>query len=127
MPRDPQPSHPVRKGQRVSAAARNREIELLRQGRIEAIPPLHSYPTGGGTVVYLDDTPDIWAAVQSYSGGVYTLLEQIPDASGMWTDGTQTITAREINGNATVPAGTIVRVKWDRTAGYWFFQSSRCT
>jgi hypothetical protein len=112
---------------RLTAHQARQLKESQRAGKLSGVPPIHVAPSPTGTNIWLDEIPNIWAAVQSVSSGVYTMKEQLPAASGLWRDGTFSFVAREANGNTAVPLGTIVRAEYDQAARYWFFRASACT
>lgn len=71
--------------------------------------------TPGGTTLGWSGRPGMWIKIgSSHTGSAYAWTEQLPATGGTWVvgpaSGTSTVDpARELNGNATVPANTIVR------------------
>jgi hypothetical protein len=124
MDRDPRPGAPVRPKQRLSATLWNRAVEAIRGCRLVAAPPLHLDEETGNLT--LDEIPEEWASVVSIAAGIYTLQVLVAATTGGWNNAPNTIKAKEVNSNATVPAGTVVRAHYDRNAGKWFFQATNC-
>jgi hypothetical protein len=112
---------------RQTARQARQHMDARRADSLTGVSPIHVARSPTGINISLDEIPDLWAAVQSITGSVYTMLEQIPAASGLWRDGTFSFVAREANGNTAVPLGTIVRAEYDQAARYWFFRASACT
>lgn len=79
-----------------------------------------------GYAIDADFSEPIWIKTTAgISSGTYAFVEQFPDASGAWADGTMTDVAYESNGNTSVAIGTIAQAVWT-SEGDWRFLAGTC-
>lgn len=98
---------------------------------LTALPPLTVTQGAGGPVVKLSEPTTIYARLDTNSGGAaYTFTEVYLNGSGTWTvkPSGYTGTAREWNGNASVPVSPTryVVLRWFGEVDEWRFQSGAC-
>lgn len=98
---------------------------------ISAVAPLKVTQTAAGPLVTLAEPTTIFARLDANSGGgAYTFTEVYLNSSGGWTvkTGGYTGTAKEWNGNASVPVSPTryVQLRWFGEVDEWRFQSGAC-
>jgi hypothetical protein len=125
MPRSPRKGVEARKGNRLSVSSWNRLVGCVVQYFF--VPPLYGQATSAGTMIRLDEIPDIWGRIVSGgTGGAYNMHQIVPDSAGAWSDRAFVFGALEINGFATITVGTRVECEYDRPSGLWLFRGSSC-
>ena len=111
-------------------------LNALRRAALAALnlkveAPLELVKTAGGFVLRLAWNPRFWIKVTSGTNP-YAWTEQVAAAGGTWAAGsrsgtTTTDPAYEQNGNASVPANTVVIARRAVGTGALIFQTGGCS
>jgi hypothetical protein len=118
-------------GKPISARIINAPLDAIEAGlNLSVVAPLESTTTPAGVQIGLNQAVPLYAMI---TGGTnpYAWTEQYTDTGGTWMTGYQSGTttldpAYEINGNLTVPPGTIVWMNRAPASGQWLFQLAVC-
>lgn len=118
----------VKEGDPITEGLMNRIIDVANQCSLNV---------GDGGSLNMSAGPDgytldavleepIWGKTTAgISGGTYAFTEQIPAASGTWTNGTLSDVAYELNGNTTVAVGKLAKF-WRTAQGEFVFNAGTC-
>jgi hypothetical protein len=118
---------------RIDDALEAWALSLEYAAGLTATPPLLLTPTPGGPVISLNEQPRMIARLTANSGsGAYTFSEAYATASGAFAlvPSGRTGTAREWNGNDTIPLTSPdkhVEIRWISEVEEWRFQAGSCS
>lgn len=104
-----------------------REGTLANRLTVDPGTGLSLFRTPFGSYLASSAPPDGWFLVKANLGlGRYTLLSQVESTGGAWTTGLRTVTAYEVNLNASVPSAGTIRVWATARRGSWRFTFGAC-
>jgi len=118
----------VRPGEPITDTVFNRLIDAANRCRLSVGQGggLRLVETPSGYLLEALDSEPIWGKITGPAvGGSFPFVEQIPLASGTWSDGPFTDEAYEANGNDSVPTSTRA-LFWRTAEGDWRFLAGVC-
>ena len=131
----------VRRGEPTRVEQYDSLWEFLRAIGLRVVYPLRIQKSGPGAVLTAESDlgSPIWGKTLdvAQTGAVYPWIQQIRHADHTWVDGPLKSTQNtsgvvvkdglyEVNGNMTIPTGTICEVWRDATSGDFLTQEDAC-